>query len=189
MGALRLRSVDMKSWIDYEFIAGNEQNESRSDVQFPGARLISPHGQFRQQHSLNGWHRFNESWSLGTELTYGRQDGDGKPETVDVLRGPGFDGAHWWGLNAVLTYQYRKDLAFSTRAERFSDPQGYALPSAAEGDVNAVTAGLRYDFNRHVSLRPELRYDWFEDRSGARPFGNGRHLNQFTATAQMLVYF
>ncbi len=189
MGALRYRTPDMKTWVDYEFIVGNEQNDSSADVQFPSARVISPDPQFRQQHSLNGWHEFDPHWSIGAELTYGEQAGDGKPTTVDLFTGPGFNGAHWWGANSVLTYQQRKDLSYSVRAEYFADPQGYVLPSLAKGEMNAITAGLRYDLNRNVTLRPELRYDWFTDSAGAKPFGGGHDSSQLMGTVQLLVYF
>lgn len=190
-GAVRWRTPDMKTWVDYEFVVGHEENSSTDDVQAPIQRLISPNGQLKQQHSLNGWHAFDEHWSMGAELVYGHQAGDGKPSTVDIVNGPGFDGAKWWGANAVVTYRYRKDLAFSVRGEHFSDPEGFALfpVSSARGDFNAVTAGFRYDVNRYLSLRPELRYDWFDGNSADHPFGNGRDRDQLTATVDALFYF
>lgn len=192
MGALRWRTPDMNTWVDYEFIVGNEQNDSVKDVQAPTSRLISKDHQFKQQHSLNGWHKFDERWAMGAELVYGRQDGDGKPGTVDVLTGPGFDGAHWWGANASVTFKYRPDLAFSVRGEHFSDPDGFVqFPTTfgARGDYNAITAGLRYDFNGHLSIRPELRYDWFDAREHDSPFGNGRDRSRLGVMVETLIYF
>jgi hypothetical protein len=189
-GALRWRSADMKTWIDYEFMAGEEQNDSFSDVQAPTNRLVSPRGQLKQEHSLNGWHAFNEQWSMGAELVYGRQDGDGRAETIDIINGPGFSGATWWGANALVTYQYRKDLAFSARAEHFNDKDGFILfpSSAARGSINAITLGSRYDLSGNISLRPELRYDW-QSGTDDKAFGNGRNQSQFTALVEALVYF
>ncbi|QAY84014.1 outer membrane beta-barrel protein [Pseudomonas arsenicoxydans] len=191
LGALRWRTPDMNTWIDYEFLVGNSENESRSDIQTPRSRVISSDGQFKQQHSLNGWHRFDEKWSMGGEMVYGRQYGDGKASTVDIVTGPGFDGAHWWGANMVLTYQHRKDLSFSVRAEHFDDPDGYILfpNSTSRGAFNALTTGLRYDINKYLSLRPELRYDWFDGKNDAHPFGQGDARNQLTGTVEALVYF
>ena len=191
IGALRWRTPDMNTWVDYEFIVGDEQNDSVSDVQAPTSRLIADSGQLKQQHSLNGWHKFDERWSMGAELVYGHQQGDGKASTVDVVTGPGFDGAHWWGANAVLTYQYRPDLSFSVRGEHFSDPDGFILfpTSVSRGDFNALTAGLRWDVSRNLSLRPELRYDWFDAREHDRPYGNGRDRSQLTTLIEALFYF
>ncbi|MDU9392875.1 outer membrane beta-barrel protein [Pseudomonas sp. zfem002] len=191
MGALRWRTPDMQTWLDYEFVLGNAQNDDFDDVQTPKSRVVSPDDQFRQEHSLTAWHRFDEHWSMGAELLYGHQEGDGKASSIDVVTGPGFDGARWWGGNAVLTYQYRPDLSFSVRGEHFSNPDGYALfPSTtARGDFNAITSGLRWDVNGHLSLRPELRYDWFDARDHGRPFGDGSARSQLTAMVEALVYF
>jgi hypothetical protein len=191
MGAVRWRTADMQTWIDYEFILGDEQNDSFSDVQAPTSRLVSPDGQFKQQHSLNGWHRFDANWSMGAEVVYGHQDGDGKATTVDIINGPGFDGAHWWGANAVLTYQQRPDLSYSVRAEHFADPDGFILlpVSTARGNFNAVTAGLRYDLNKYISLRPEVRYDVFDGNADDHPFGAGRDRTQLTGLVEALIYF
>lgn len=190
-GAVRWRSADMNTWVDYEFMVGNEQDDSLGDVQAPPSRVIAASGQLKQQHSLNGWHQFNARWSMGAELVYGHQAGDGKASTVDVLTGPGFDGASWWGANAVVTYQLRKDLAWSLRGEHFSDPEGFALfpTTTARGGFNALTSGVRYDMNKHLSLRPELRYDWFKGGDDQRPFGNGRDRTQLTAMVEALYYF
>ncbi|RUT42326.1 hypothetical protein WG29040_01690 [Pseudomonas sp. PAMC 29040] len=191
MGALRWRTADMQTWIDYEFIVGDEQNDSYSDVQAPTSRLVSASGQLKQQHSLNGWHRFDTNWSMGAEVVYGHQAGDGKASTVDVITGPGFDGAHWWGANAVLTYQQRADLSYSVRAEHFADPDGFILlpTTTARGNFNAVTAGLRYDLNKNISLRPEVRYDMFDGNADDHPFGAGRDRTQLTGLVEALIYF
>ncbi|MHC6225562.1 outer membrane beta-barrel protein [Pseudomonas sp. X10] len=191
LGALRWRTANLQTWIDYEFMVGNQENESVKDIQVPMSRLVSPSGQLRQQHSLNAWHRFDERWSMGAELVYGRQDGDGKPSTIDILTGPGFDGAHWWGANAVVTYQARPNLSFSVRGEHFRDPDGFILfpTTTSRGNFNAITTGFRYDFNTFLSLRPELRYDWFDAREHDRPFGNGRSRDQLTATVEALFSF
>ncbi|WP_286785350.1 MULTISPECIES: outer membrane beta-barrel protein [Pseudomonas] len=192
LGALRWRSPDMSTWIDYEFIAGNEQNDSTSDVQAPMNRLISSSNQFKQHHDLNGWHQFDEHWSIGAELVYGHQDGDGKASTIDIVTGPGFDGAKWWGANATVTYKIQPDLSFSVRGEHFSDPDGFVqfpTTQGARGDFNAITAGFRYDINSHISIRPELRYDWFDAREHDRPYGNGRDSDRLGAMIETLFYF
>jgi hypothetical protein len=190
-GALRWRTADMNTWLDYEFIVGNEQNDGFSDVQGPPSRIVSPSNQLKQQHSLNGWHTFDQHWSMGAELVYGRQDGDGQASTVDIIQGPGFNGAHWWGANAVVTYQVRQDLTWSLRGEHFSDPDGFILfpTSTSRGNFNAVTTGVRYEVNKNLSLRPEVRYDWFDARDHDRPFGNGRDRSQLSTMIEALYYF
>lgn len=189
-GALRWRSPDMSIWLDYEFIVGDEQNDSTADVQAPTNRLISRRGQMKQEHSLNGWHGFNPQWSMGAELVYGHQEGDGRIDTVDVITGPGFSGATWWGANAVVTYQYKKNLAFSARVEHFDDKDGFILfpSSLARGSINAFTFGSRYDVTRNLSLRPEVRYDW-QSGSDDNAFASARNQSQLTWQIEALVYF
>ena len=128
---------------------------------------------------------------MGAELVYGHQAGDGKASTVDVVNGPGFDGARWWGANAVVTYQYRPDLSFSLRGEHFSDPDGFILfpTSTARGDYNALTTGLRWDVTGNLSLRPEVRYDWFDPRGHDRPYGNGRDCTRLGTMVEALYCF
>lgn len=191
LGAVRWRTNDMQTWVDYEFIVGDEQNKDISDVQAPTARVISPDSQLKQQHSLNAWHSFDELWSAGAEVVYGKQDGDGKSSTTDIVTGPGFSGAHWWGANTTVSYKYRDDLTFSARAEHFNDPEGFALfpVSVAHGSFNSLTVGLRYEATRNLSIRPELRYDRFTGNDTDHPFGNGRDRDQTTATVEALLYF
>ncbi|MDN6876469.1 outer membrane beta-barrel protein [Pseudomonas citronellolis] len=191
MGALRWRTADMNTWVDYEFLVGDEQNDGYSDVQAPPSRVIADSGQLKQQHSLNGWHKFNDQWSMGAELVYGHQAGDGKASTVDVVTGPGFDGAHWWGANAVVTWQFHPRVSLSVRGEHFEDPDGYALfpTSTARGNYNALTTGLRWDLTRSLVLRPEVRYDWFDARDHDRPYGNGRDRTRLGTMVEALYYF
>lgn len=191
LGAIRWRRADMRGWIDYEFIIGDEQNKSIDDIQAPTSRLISSSGQLKQQHSLNGWFALDQHWSIGAEAVYGHQSGDGKVDTVDIVTGPRFSGAHWWGVNSSLSYHYRSDLIFSARAEHFADPDGFALfpVSIAHGAFNALTLGFRYEATRNLSLRPEIRYDWFAGSDDDNPFGNDRDRKQATATVQALYYF
>ncbi|MNR16533.1 hypothetical protein D3C85_1331420 [compost metagenome] len=91
----------------------------------------------------------------------------------------------------MLTYQSRPDLAFSLRGEHFRDHDGFVLfpTSTARGDFNALTVGLRWDVSKNLSLRPELRYDWFEPLDHDRIYGNGRDRTQMTGLVEALVYF
>jgi hypothetical protein len=52
-----------------------------------------------------------------------------------------------------------------------------------------LTVGLRWDVSKNLSLRPELRYDWFEPLDHDRIYGNGRDRTQMTGLVEALVYF
>lgn len=41
----------------------------------------------------------------------------------------------------------------------------------------------------NLSLRPELRYDWFDGRDHGSPYGNGRDRTQLTTMVEALLYF
>lgn len=190
LGALRWRSGDMQTWVDYSFMHGNEQNSPGAAPQMPIARLISPRGQMRDHHSLALVLNPADAWQVKGEVLYGKQAGDGKMDTVDVLTGPGFSGGSYSGLNAQIQYKASPVLQYGLRFETFKDSKGVALfpVTAAPSTFNAVTLGLRYDLNKSVVLRSELRHDW-QSGSPAKAFGGGTAKKQTTLSADLLVYF
>lgn len=190
IGALRWRSGDMQTWVDYSFMHGNEQNAPGSAPQMPIARIISPRGQMRDHHSLAVVLNPADAWQVKGEVLYGKQAGDGRMDTVDILTGPGFTGGSYAGLNAQVQYKASPVLQYGLRLETFRDSKGVALfpVTAVPGTFNAVTLGMRYDLNKSVVLRSELRYDW-QSRHGLKAFGGGAADNQTTVSADLLVYF
>lgn len=198
IGALRWRSTDMNTWVDYSFMRGNEQNDVtvNPEIQMPIARLISPRGQLRQHHSLSVAFRPADAWQVNAELVYGRQEGDGLPGTIDVLTfnpaaGNFFSGGKYSGLNAQAVYSASSQLRYAVRAETFRDRSGIALfpITAVPGDFNAITAGLTCELNKNVILRPELRHDWQSHHNGIKAFGAGTASKQTTVSVDMVAYF
>jgi Putative beta-barrel porin-2, OmpL-like. bbp2 len=191
IGALRWRSGDMQTWVDYSFMRGNEQNKPGSAPQMPIARLISPRGQMREHHALSVSLHPSDTIELAAEMLYGRQAGDGKMDTVDVLTGPGFSGATYSGVNAQLTFKASPSLRYGLRLETFKDAKGVALfpVTAASGTFNALTLGVRYDLHKNVVLRSELRHDWQSGNKGVKAFAGGAATKQTTVSADVLVYF
>lgn len=199
---LHYRSPKMTTGIDYEGMLGNSQTDPgpRQTGWLPMHRVVSPHGQRRMHHSLNGFHDFNDRWRVTAETAFGRQYGDGKPETILLGSipgaGPGFSGASWGGVNGQILYRARRDVSYGLRLEHFRNPDGFALfpMSAVKSHFNAVTTGARYDVSRFVVLRPELRYDWQSANEGQHAFGlmnrNGKtYSSQLTASLDMILYF
>lgn len=198
IGALRWRSTDMATWVDYSFMRGNEQNDmSRvSAPQMPIARLISPRGQLREHHSFSVAFKPADTLQVNAELVLGRQKGDGQPGTIDVLtfdpaKGNFFAGARYSGLNAQVVYSSSPTLRYGLRAETFRDRGGVALfpVTAVPGDFNAVTAGLSWDLNPNVTLRPELRHDWQSHHHGIKAFGAGTASRQTTVSVDAVIHF
>ncbi|MBZ8139916.1 hypothetical protein CLD22_08405 [Rubrivivax gelatinosus] len=191
IGALRWRSSDMKLWVDYSFMRGNEQNDPGETVQAPVSRVISPRDQLRQHHGLGVSWRPDSTWDLHAEIMHGSQDGDGKAGTIDILDGNFYKGGSYTGLNAQLLYRSSARLQWGLRAETFDDPHGVALfpVTAAKGRFNAITAGLRYELTPNVVVRPELRHDWQDDRGALKAYGDGTKTKQTTVSADVLFYF
>lgn len=198
IGALRWRSTDMNTWIDYSFMRGNEQNDVTVSpaIQMPIARLISPRGQLRQHHALSIAFKPADAWQAHAELVLGRQAGDGLPGTIDVLTfnpavGNFFQGGRYAGLNAQAVYSASAQLRYAVRAETFRDRSGVALfpITAVPGDFSAITAGLTYELNKNVLLRPEIRHDWQSHHNGIRAFGSGTASKQTTVSIDMVAHF
>lgn len=191
IGALRWRSADMGTAVNYSFITGNEQNDPGTAVQAPVATIISPRGQRRQHHSLSASVHLAGGWEVAAEILYGKQAGDGRPETVSILTGPGFSGAQYRGQNAILSYRASPRLRYSARLEHFSAPDGFGLfpLSSVTSDFNAATLGAQADLNRFVTFRPEIRYDRQSRNNGSQAFGNGKASKQTTLSADMVLRF
>lgn len=200
LGALRWRSPNMATWMDFEFITGDEQNEPGGPVQAPTSLIISPTGQNKTSLSLNGNHDFDGApWRVQGELMWGQQKGNGAPDTISILTGPGFSGASWYGAQATGIYKLTKALNLALRYEFFADRDGFALfpnTTGQRSNFNEVTFGARYWLNRFFMFRPEIRYDWQSNRQRGsldNAFcGGGTNTckdNQFTISMDMVVYF
>ncbi|WP_290867328.1 outer membrane beta-barrel protein [Aquabacterium sp.] len=191
IGAVRWRSSDMATWVDYSFMSGNEQSDPDVTPQMPTSRLISPRGQRRSHHSLSIVAHPMDRVEVHAEALMGEQKGDGQADTIDILTGPGFTGGRYRGLNAQVSWRARDTLQYAVRAETFQDRKGIALfpVTAVPGDFNALTLGARIDLTRNVLLRPELRYDWQSHNQGVKAFGGGSASNQTTLSADLVFYF
>ena len=190
-GAMRWRGPDMRSSIDYSFMAGDEQNAPGSTPQLPVARVISPRGQLRQHHSVSFQAHPAERWKFVGEIVYGRQDGDGRPDTVDVLTGPGYRGGRYAGVNGEGRYRLSGPLRLALRGETFVDRSGTALLPVTQvpSDFHALTVGARYDVGRNVVVRPELRHDWQSHNHGVEAFGGGSASHQTTLSVDVVLSF
>ncbi len=90
--------------------------------------------------------------------------------------------------------------AFGWRFEWFDDPQGYVVTGLRPGNTDArfrfpgsfyeTSLGLNYKPNGNLTIRPELRYDWYDGPGGFtspgvpgnppnQPFGDNANKNQF----------
>ncbi|MDA7951378.1 MAG: porin, partial [Pirellulaceae bacterium] len=97
----------------------------------------------------------------------------------DGLGGPNAD-SEWYGINQYLVYDINDCWAVGGRFEWFRDDDGARIGAngAGEGSYYAVTTGLNYKYNANFTLRPELRWDWFDGMGNPYDFGNSKE--QFT---------
>jgi hypothetical protein len=117
--------------------------------------------------------------------------------------------AEWYGLNQYLFYKIDCCWTFGARLEWFRDDDGFRVapagdypalaasnnPASAggfEGDFWALTAGFNYKPTTNLTIRPELRYDWYEGRANALgndPFDDGGRDDQTLAAFDVIYQY
>ncbi len=105
--------------------------------------------------------------------------------------------AEWYGLNQYMFYTINDCWKWGTRFEWFRDDDGIRVsgvradnPIAGAsfvGNFYEVTTGLNWTPTNNLTVRPELRWDWF-DGTGL-PYDDGTKDNQFLATFDAILLF
>jgi hypothetical protein len=110
--------------------------------------------------------KLNEKW------TYVFQHDLGTNYDVEI---PGQVNNQWYGLSNYLFYKINDVLSYGGRFEVFQDPQGARVGNGALGNYYELTAGFNYKPHSNITIRPELRYDWFDGFAGntTSPFDGG----------------
>ncbi|MFN0195382.1 MAG: outer membrane beta-barrel protein [Planctomycetaceae bacterium] len=114
-------------------------------------------------------HALNSELSYSLDALYGYQ--------TDV---PGIGIATWFGVVNYLTYKFSDDVSGTTRLEFFDDVDGNR--TGAKGLYTALTAGLNWQVQKAIILRPEVRYD---NNNKSQPFEGSHDL--FTAAVDVIV--
>ena len=194
--SLQWRSKDMRTWIDFESIWGNEQSEQGITDQRPFVAVSSnKENLFRQFHSLTLKHSFGEQrdWQVILNGVYGDQEGG--DVAADANNPPGFlitEDSQWHGVNGTVLWKMRNDLQLGLRAEWFTDKEGayFLLPG---GDYQAWTANASWYPQPWLRVRPELRYDRYN--GDGKPFGgtlptlfNGSETEQWLFSIDATVF-
>ena len=98
-----------------------------------------------------------------------------------------------YGLNNHFLFALTDKLTYGTRVEWLRD-NGAGLYVDASGDYWNTTWGLRWDPYANLSIRPEVRYDWYN--GAGSPFGgnvnagiDGTRKDQVSAGVGVLVSF
>lgn len=94
--------------------------------------------------------------------------------------------AAWYGLDQYLFYTLRDRLKAGVRLEWFKDQDGVRLglnrptnPNKPPyiGDMYSLSTGLNWQSTRSLTIRPEVRYDWFT--GSGNPFNDNASKSQF----------
>ena len=198
LGAIRWRTPDMKQWVDLEVITGDAQADpgkvdvnNPDSINVPVTRVISPNSLNKTEAHLSWSGDIGMQWHGIVELTYGKMKGDGSPQTIDVVNGPGFSGATWSGIQGQLQYKIDAKLAVAGRLEVFRDRDGFALfpNTTVAGDFYAATAGLQWRPAKNLLIRPELRYDWQGHNNGVDAFAGGTKSNQLLFATDIVLQY
>jgi hypothetical protein len=108
--------------------------------------------------------------------------------------------AQWYGINQYLLYQINCRLSFGARMEWFRDEDGTRVTGLGDGnlatgpflgDFYELTLGLNWRPHGNLTMRPEIRWDWFDQDGPGRvqPFDAGDKDNQFMFAWDVIMTF
>jgi hypothetical protein len=131
--------------------------------------------------------QFNPKWSYALNSWYGFE------ENV----APDGGTATWYGFGNYFAHNLTERVILGARYDFFDDVDGTRVfpragqPAPAPGIYNAITLGANYIMNPNMTLRPEVRWDWFspDGAIGPGPFDNLTARDQFMAAVDFLVTF
>jgi hypothetical protein len=114
-----------------------------------------------------------------------------------VNYGLGTDDAHWYGINQYLLYKLNDCWSLGSRFEWFRDDDGVRVLGDGmnrtignPGNYYELTFGVNYKPHSNITLRPELRYDWFDgDVVNQSPFDRGNSNSQLSGGFDMIFTF
>ena len=105
--------------------------------------------------------------------------------------------AEAYGLNQYFLYDINPCWAAGLRVEWFRDhngafvagidPGNETFDGGFKGNFYAVSAGLNWKPTANVTVRPELRWDWF--RGEGNPFNAGNSKDQFLFATDAIITF
>lgn len=95
--------------------------------------------------------------------------------------------AFWYGINQYVFYELTDTVSAGFRGEWFRDADGVRVQSGNRGDYFALTGGINWKPLQWLTLRPEIRYDWVDSKTGL--FDNQNRKNQLNFAVDAVVEF
>ncbi len=126
--------------------------------------------------------KINDKLSLGLGFDY-----------VETPHIPGLSGndKQWGGVAQYVSYAFDPHITLNTRLEWYKDAaNGFSLGAPVSANYYGATVGVavkpfpKHDILSHLLFRPEIRYDYSDERV----FGTGDH-NQVTFNVDALFTF
>ena len=171
MFGARWRSSDMRTWIDFESIYGNGEDDFGDSVVRHG--VLRPRGGGSQYLALSSRdeyldrfvayltasRQFGERLELVAESVYGSQEGgDLAPNPLAITRNSAF-----YGANIGFRYRVASDWHVGARMEWFQDENAanvlWRSVGASGGKVRALTLNATWEPIPYLLIRPELKFD------------------------------
>jgi len=146
-------------------------------------------GIHQQIYSLVGTLRLTDRWKYVLQHDYG--------QTFDrntALK------ADWYGVNQYLFYEINKCWGAGLRMEWFRDEDGTRVTGLGAGnlaqgpfagDFYEITAGLNWKPHANITVRPEVRWDWFDPRGSTsnHPYDSGDRNSQFLFGCDLIATY
>lgn len=129
-----------------------------------------------------------------SRLTYVLEHDLGSQNNAQTASGT---GAQWYGINQYLFYKLNCCWTAGVRIEWFRDDDGFVVTglqpgnaivgASFPGNFYECTVGLNYKPSGNLTIRPELRWDWYDGQPNQNPlvpvtlpYAAGSRANQFT---------
>lgn len=160
---------------------------------------IVGHNEARTGYVLAWKQQFSQGLRLGLEHTLGyEKDGSFYRATLGA---PEYRDSQWASIASVIDARITPRLSAGFRGEWFCDDAYGRIPgltplsptdTISGANYYAITAGVRWQPHRIVTVRPEIRYDWSDIRktTATETHGvfNGRN-DQLTTSLDMILRF
>lgn len=101
----------------------------------------------------------------------------------------------WYGLNQYMFYTLNDNWKAGIRGEWFKDADGTRVTGVratnpykggSAGDFYEISLGLNWSRLKNVTVRPEVRWDWF-DGEGTMPYDDNTKNSQFVAGCDVVA--
>ena len=181
MGKIRYENRNTGVWTSFALITGQEANN-------PGGLAIVD----------DQTNRTRYSWLVGLPLTermdYVFHHWLGSQAEGDLQGG----SANWYGIDQYVYYNLNECWKTGVRFEWFHDEDGTRVglnrannpnnPSFP-GDVYSLSAGVNWTPTGNLTLRPEIRADWYDGEAVRSPFDDGAATNQLMLGLDAILLF